>query len=61
MAYSLNPTSDNCYKGTTCLVNRLGIRDEKILPHFSEGRLCSLVADIHRKEKKKCYNSYILN
>ena len=35
--------------------------DEKILPHFSEGRLCSLVADIHRKEKKKCYNSYTLN
>ena len=31
MAYSLNPTSDNCYKGTTCLVNKLGIRDEKRL------------------------------
>ena len=31
MAYSLNPTSDNCYEGTTCLVNKLGIRDEKRL------------------------------
>ena len=31
MAYSLNPSSDNCYKGTTCLVNKLGIRDEKRL------------------------------
>lgn len=28
--YSLNPYSDNCYEGTTCLVNKLGIRDEKI-------------------------------
>ena len=31
MAYSLNPASDNCYEGTTCLVNKLGIRDEKKL------------------------------
>lgn len=28
MAYSLNPSSDNCYDGTICLVNKLGIRDE---------------------------------
>ena len=31
MAYSLNPSSDNCYEGTTCLVNKIGIRDEKNL------------------------------
>ena len=31
MAYSLNPSSDNCYEGTACLVNKLGIRDEKKL------------------------------
>ena len=31
MAYSLNPSSDNCYEGMTCLVNKLGIRDEKKL------------------------------
>lgn len=31
MAYSLNPSSDNCYDGTTCLVNKLGIRDEEKL------------------------------
>ena len=31
MAYSLNPSLDNCYEGTTCLVNKLGIRDEKRL------------------------------
>ena len=28
MAYRLNPSSDNCYEGTTCLVNKLGIREE---------------------------------
>ena len=31
MAYSLNPSSDNCYEGTTCLVNKLGIKDEERL------------------------------
>lgn len=31
MAYSLNPSSANCYEGTTCLINKLGIRDEKKL------------------------------
>ena len=31
MAYSLNPSTDNCYEGTTCLVNKLSIRDEEKL------------------------------
>ncbi len=31
MAYSLNPSSANCYEGTTCLINKLGVRDEKKL------------------------------
>ena len=31
MAYSLNPSSDGCYTGTTCLVNKLNIQDAKLL------------------------------
>lgn len=31
MAYSLNPSSDSCYEGTTCLINKFGIKDEKRL------------------------------
>ena len=37
MAYSLNPSSDNCYETTTCLVNKLGIRDEKKLSEIEAG------------------------
>ena len=37
MAYSLNSSSDNCYEGTTCLVNKLGIRDEKKLSEIEAG------------------------
>lgn len=31
MAYSLNPSSDLCYPGTVCLINKFDIRDEKKL------------------------------
>ena len=31
MAYSLNSSSDNCYEGTTCLINKFDIRDEEKL------------------------------
>ena len=31
MSYTLNSSSDNCYEGTTCLINKLNIRDEKVL------------------------------
>lgn len=31
MSYSLNPSVDDCYEGTTCLINKMDIRDESIL------------------------------
>lgn len=31
MAYSINSITDGCYEGTTCLVNKLNIRDENLL------------------------------
>ena len=31
MKYSLDPSSANCYEGTTCLINKLNIRDEQKL------------------------------
>lgn len=31
MSYSIDSVTDNCYEGTTCLVNKLDIRDEKQL------------------------------
>ena len=32
MAYSIDPIQDNCYPGTTVLVNKLHIHDEAALP-----------------------------
>lgn len=31
MAYSIEASSDHCYEGTTCLINKLNIRDEEKL------------------------------
>lgn len=31
MAYSIKASSNGCYEGTTCLINKLGIRDEALL------------------------------
>ena len=31
MSYSIESITDNCYEGTTCLINKLNIRDEKQL------------------------------
>ena len=31
MSYSINPITNDCYEGTTCLINKLGIKDEETL------------------------------
>ena len=31
MAYSITPSADDCYPGTSVLVNKLNIRDQKQL------------------------------
>ena len=31
MGYSIDPISADCYEGTTCLINKLGITDERKL------------------------------
>lgn len=43
MSYSLNATDENCYPGTTVLINKLGITDEKILQE-TEGFITGTIA-----------------
>lgn len=37
MGYGLNPSDSGCYEGTTCLINKFDIRDEKQLKEVEEG------------------------
>ena len=34
MSYSIDSSTSNCYEGTTCLINKLGITDENKLQEF---------------------------
>ena len=38
MSYSVDSLTDNCYEGTTCLINKLNIRDASKLKAL-EGRI----------------------
>ena len=49
MGYSINSSTDNCYEGTTCLINKLNIRDEKILAEV-EGRITFAKSSTLEKE-----------
>ncbi|MBR5817032.1 MAG: hypothetical protein IKY62_00130 [Clostridia bacterium] len=53
-AVTYGKPDDNALKAILHIVDS----DKKILHYFSEKRLCSLVRDIHEKEKKKCYTLY---
>ncbi len=44
MGYSLDPMSDGCYEGTTVLINKFNIRDEKQLDIMEQGITSALIA-----------------
>lgn len=37
MGYSISPSTSDCYEGTTCLINKLNIRDEAMLSDYETG------------------------
>ena len=34
MSYSIDAITEDCYEGTSCLINKLGIKDDKKLKEF---------------------------
>ena len=51
MAYSIDSISDNCYEGTSCLINKLNIRDEEKL-NFIESQITILkTAELLNKQE----------
>ena len=45
MSYSLNPSVDDCYEGTTCLISKMDIRDEGLLS-VVEAKITSVKSSI---------------
>ena len=46
MGYSLDPISADCYEGTFCLINKLGIKDEEKLRNFEAAVTFAKISEI---------------
>ena len=49
MAYSVNSSTDGCYEGTTCLINKLDIRDEKQLADVEADITFAKMSELDKK------------
>lgn len=49
MGYSINSITNNCYEGTTCLINKLNIKDENMLAEI-EGKITFAKSSALEKE-----------
>ena len=58
MAYSITPSADDCYPGTSVLVNKLNIRDQKQLNENEEwpraAAVFSPIGTLDRLQLKFC-------
>ena len=48
MGYSLDPISADCYDGTFCLINKLGITDEEKLKQFEAAVTFARISEIEK-------------
>ena len=49
MKYSLDSIRDNCYEGTTCLINKFDIRNEKQLESVESNITLAKIAMLHKE------------
>lgn len=52
MGYSLDPISSDCYEGTFCLINKLGIKDEHLLKELDTSFSVARIGKKDFSEKK---------
>lgn len=52
MSYSIDALTDNCYKGTSCLINKLDIRDEKQLEIVESHITLAKISMLHKNPLK---------
>ena len=51
MGYSLDPISDDCYEGTFCLKNKLGIKDEEKLREFEAAVTFAKISELEKDDR----------
>lgn len=55
MKYSLDSIRDNCYEGTTCLINKFDIRDEDQLERLESHITLAKIAILQKEPIKGCH------
>lgn len=48
MSYSIDSLTDNCYEGTSCLINKLDIRDQKQLDIMESHITLAKISVLHQ-------------
>lgn len=56
MAYSIDSIADNCYPGTLCLINKLGIRDEKLLSETESAVVLARMSLLDQNPLQGCFD-----
>ena len=48
MSYSIDALTDNCYEGTTCLINKLNITDEETLKNVEAAITFAKISELEQ-------------
>ena len=56
MSYSVDPLTDNCYEGTTCLINKFNIRDMSKLKELEAMITLAKVSELEKLPLNKNFN-----
>lgn len=56
MSYSIESITDNCYEGTTCLINKFNIRDEAKLKELEAMITLAKTSELEKTSSKQNFN-----
>lgn len=56
MSYSVTPLTDNCYEGTTCLINKYNIRDESKLKELETMITLAKTSELEKETLKEDFD-----
>ncbi len=57
MGYIIDALTEDCYEGTSCLINKLGIKDDKKLKEFEAAVTFAKASEIETKPIANSFDS----
>jgi len=56
MGYSIDAITEDCYEGTSCLINKLGIKDDKKLKEFEAAVTLAKASELETQPISDAYD-----